>query len=58
MCIIFWDTVINEKHVKYLRHLQGVAGIGDYCVLVSKLEKEIINQGEAGGKTQKIESAD
>jgi WD repeat-containing protein 35 len=50
MCIIFWDTVINEKHIKYLKHLSGIAGVGDYCCLISKLETEVINQGGDAGK--------
>jgi WD repeat-containing protein 35 len=39
MCIIFWDTSINEKHVKYMNRLQRIEACGDYCVLISKVEK-------------------
>lgn len=39
MCIIFWDTTINEKHVKYMNRLQKIEACGDYCVLISKVEK-------------------
>jgi WD repeat-containing protein 35 len=38
MCVIFWDTTINEKHVKYLKKLKRIAACGDYCVLITKLE--------------------
>lgn len=38
MCIIFWDTKINEKYVKYMNRLQRVEACGDYCVLISKVE--------------------
>lgn len=41
MCIIFWDTTINEKHVKYMKRLQKIAAFGEYCVLVAKLDDEI-----------------
>lgn len=38
MCIIFWDTTINEKHVKYMKRLKRIEANGDYCVLITKLE--------------------
>jgi len=38
MCIIFWDTTINQKHVKYMKRLKRIEACGDYCVLVTKLE--------------------
>ena len=38
MCIIFWDTKINEKHVKYMKRLQKIEACEEYCVLVAKLE--------------------
>ena len=41
MCIIFWDTTINEKHVKYMRRLQKISACGEYCVLVAKVEEEV-----------------
>lgn len=40
MCIIFWDTTINEKHVRYMNRLQKIEACGEYCVLISKIEKE------------------
>lgn len=39
MCVIFWDTVINEKHVKYMRRLQKIVACGEYCVLIAKVEE-------------------
>jgi WD repeat-containing protein 35 len=39
MCVVFWDTVINEKHVKYMRRLSKIVACGEYCVLVSKVEE-------------------
>lgn len=38
MCVIFWDTVINEKHVKYMRRLQKISACGEYCILIAKVE--------------------
>lgn len=38
MCIIFWDTTINQKHIKYMRRLKKVEACGEYCVLITKLE--------------------
>ena len=38
MCIIFWDTSINQKQVKYMKRLKRVEACGDYCVLITKLE--------------------
>jgi WD repeat-containing protein 35 len=40
MCIMFWDTSINEKHVKYMKRLQKIAAFDEYCVLIAKLEDE------------------
>jgi hypothetical protein len=39
MCVVFWDTVINEKHVKYMRRLQKIVACGEYCVLVARVEE-------------------
>jgi WD repeat-containing protein 35 len=39
MCIIFWDTTINEKHVKYMKRLKKIVASGDYCILITKLEE-------------------
>jgi WD repeat-containing protein 35 len=39
MCVVFWDTSINEKHVKYMRRLQKIVACGEYCVLVAKAEE-------------------
>jgi WD repeat-containing protein 35 len=36
MCIVFWDTSINERHVKYMSRLQKIIACGEYCVLVAK----------------------
>lgn len=38
MCIIFWDTTVNQKQVKYMKRLKQIAACGDYCVLITKLE--------------------
>ena len=38
MCVVFWDTAVDEKHVRYVRRLVSIKGCGDYCVLVSKVE--------------------
>ena len=39
MCIIFWDTSVNEKHVKYMKRLQRIACCDEYCILVAKNEE-------------------
>ncbi len=44
MCIIFWDTTINQKHVKYMKRLQKIQACGDYCVLIAKVEDQGIDQ--------------
>jgi WD repeat-containing protein 35 len=44
MCIIFWDTTINQKHVKYMKRLQKIQACGDYCVLVAKVEDTGVDQ--------------
>ena len=38
MCIIFWDTTINEKHVKYMKRLKRIEAFGEYCILITKCE--------------------
>lgn len=38
MCVVFWDTSINEKHVKYVRRLQKIVACGEYCVLVARMD--------------------
>jgi WD repeat-containing protein 35 len=38
MCIIFWDTTINQKHVKYMKRLRKIEACGDYCVLITNSE--------------------
>mmetsp|Transcript_26680 Transcript_26680/g.20010 ORF Transcript_26680/g.20010 Transcript_26680/m.20010 type:complete len:114 (-) Transcript_26680:387-728(-) len=48
MCVIFWDTLINEKHVKYMRRLQKISACGEYCVLIAKIEGE----GEGGDEDE------
>jgi WD repeat-containing protein 35 len=40
MTIMFWDTVINERHVRYMRRLLHVKACGDYCVLVAETEEK------------------
>lgn len=40
---ILRDTKINERHLKYVRHLTALAGAGDHCVLVSKPEDPALN---------------
>jgi WD repeat-containing protein 35 len=39
MCVVFWDTNINEKHVKYVRRLQKIVACGEYCLLVTRVEE-------------------
>ena len=38
MTVMFWDTHINEKHVRSIRRLIEIKGCGDYCVLVTENE--------------------
>jgi WD repeat-containing protein 35 len=40
MCIIFWDVLINEKHVKYMKRLQKIAACDEYCCLIAKNESQ------------------
>lgn len=44
MCITFWDTSINEKHVRYMRRIQRIVAFDDYCILMSKVEDSAIDQ--------------
>lgn len=44
MCIIFWDTSINEKHVKYMRRLQKIVAFEEYCFLISKVDDKSVDQ--------------
>ena len=45
MCIVFWDTTINERHVKYMNRLQKIIACGEYCILVAKdTSNEAIDQ--------------
>lgn len=44
MCIIFWDTTINQKHVKYMKRLQKIQACGDYCVLIAKVEDTAVDE--------------
>jgi WD repeat-containing protein 35 len=41
MCVIFWDTSIDEKHIKYVKGLMHVKAAGDYCVLASKVDDQV-----------------
>jgi WD repeat-containing protein 35 len=43
MCIMFWDTKINERHVKYMRRLVKIKACGDYCITITR-EGHNINQ--------------
>jgi len=44
MCIIFWDSSINEKHVRYMRRLQRIVAFDEYCILISKVEDSAVDQ--------------
>ena len=44
MCIIFWDTTINEKHVKYMKRLQKIVAFEEYCFLIAKLDDTASDQ--------------
>lgn len=39
LTIVFWDSVVNEKHVRTMKGLQHVCAAGEYCVLVSEIEE-------------------
>lgn len=43
MTIMFWDTIINQKHVRTIRRLLTIKASGDYCVLVQENE---VTKGE------------
>jgi WD repeat-containing protein 35 len=43
MCIMFWDTTIEEKHIKYVKGLKQIKASGEYCIIVSKVE-DVPNQ--------------
>lgn len=40
MCVVFWDTVINEKHIKYMKRLLAIEASGEYCVMVTRVEDQ------------------
>jgi WD repeat-containing protein 35 len=40
MCAIFWDTAIDEKHVKFVKSLISIKACGEYCVLVSRVDEK------------------
>ena len=40
MIVMFWETNINERHVRNVRSLMHIKASGDYCVLVSKDEED------------------
>ena len=35
-CVMFWNTKTNDRYPKYLKHVLGVAGARDYCVVATK----------------------
>lgn len=39
MTIVFWDSVINEKHIRTMKGLKHIKAAGEYCVLVSEIEE-------------------
>jgi WD repeat-containing protein 35 len=39
MTIVFWDSVVNEKHVRTMKGLLHIKAAGEYCVLVSEIEE-------------------
>ncbi len=39
MTIVFWDSVVNEKHSRTMKGLMHIEAAGEYCVLVSELEE-------------------
>ena len=38
-CIVFWNTRTDDRYVKYVKKLMGVAGGGECCVLATKAEE-------------------
>jgi len=38
-CVVFWDTVTDEKYTKYVKGLLGIQASGDYCVLAVRAEE-------------------
>jgi WD repeat-containing protein 35 len=39
MTIVYWDSVVNEKHVRTMKGLLHIKAAGEYCVLVSEIEE-------------------
>ena len=39
-CVIFWNTVTNDRHPKSVKNLLCISSCKDYCVLITKLEEE------------------
>ncbi|XP_038051534.1 WD repeat-containing protein 35-like isoform X4 [Patiria miniata] len=38
-CVVFWETVSGERHIKYVRNLISVTAYGDHCVLATKADE-------------------
>lgn len=38
-CIVFFDIKTGEKNLKYMKNLIGIAGAGDYCILIAQGEE-------------------
>eukprot|EP01138_Halocafeteria_seosinensis_P016315 gb/GECG01016645.1/.p1 GENE.gb/GECG01016645.1/~~gb/GECG01016645.1/.p1 ORF type:complete len:1236 (+),score=172.06 gb/GECG01016645.1/:1-3708(+) len=38
-CIVFWDTVTNDRYTKYVKHLHTIRASKDHCILVTAAEE-------------------
>ena len=38
-CVIFWDTVTNERYAKYVKRLIAIRACGEYCILATSGEE-------------------
>ncbi|XP_038051533.1 WD repeat-containing protein 35-like isoform X3 [Patiria miniata] len=48
-CVVFWETVSGERHIKYVRNLISVTAYGDHCVLATKADE---STGQEAGEPQ------
>eukprot|EP00050_Salpingoeca_kvevrii_P018636 m.76510 g.76510 ORF g.76510 m.76510 type:complete len:1153 (+) comp8114_c0_seq1:167-3625(+) len=37
-CVVFWDTKMNGRVIKYVKNLTGINASGDHCVLTTKAD--------------------
>ncbi|XP_022083410.1 WD repeat-containing protein 35-like [Acanthaster planci] len=40
-CVVFWETVSGERHIKYVRNLISVTAYGDHCVLATRADESM-----------------